>query len=126
MDDLEHPAETPVPQPIDRLAALVDRLPRVRLLPLTLVAVGVAVAWGLWKHAPLRSVPNGEIGVRMNRLTGDSSVVRAGTAFVFPGLQDLRLYDLHEQVFHPTDSTSAAGAAPFQSVEGLSLSLIHI
>ena len=104
--------------PLDRV---VDRLPRVRLLPLTLVAVGVAAAWGLWTHAPLRNVPNGQVGVRMNRLTGDSSVVRAGTAFVFPGLQDLRLYDLHEQVFHPTDSTSAAGSAPFQSVEGLSL-----
>ena len=104
--------------PLDRV---IDRLPRVRLLPLTLVAVGVAAAWGLWTHAPLRNVPNGQLGVRMNRLTGDSSVVRAGTAFVFPGLQDLRLYDLHEQVFHPTDSTSAAGAAPFQSVEGLSL-----
>ena len=104
--------------PLDRV---IDRLPRVRLLPLTLVAVGVAAAWGLWTHAPLRNVPNGQVGVRMNRLTGDSSVVRAGTAFVFPGLQDLRLYDLHEQVFHPTDSTSAAGPAPFQSVEGLSI-----
>ncbi len=104
--------------PLDRV---IDRLPRVRLLPLTFVAVGVAAAWGLWTHAPLRNVPNGQVGVRMNRLTGDSSVVRAGTAFVFPGLQDLRLYDLHEQVFHPTDSTSAAGPAPFQSVEGLSI-----
>ena len=104
--------------PLDRVS---DRLPRVRLLPLTLVAVGVAAAWGLWTHAPLRNVPNGQVGVRMNRLTGDSSVVRAGTAFVFPGLQDLRLYDLHEQVFHPTDSTSASGPSPFQSVEGLSL-----
>jgi regulator of protease activity HflC (stomatin/prohibitin superfamily) len=104
--------------PLDRV---IDRLPRVRLLPLTLVAVGVAAAWGLWTHAPLRNVPNGQVGVRMNRLTGDSSVVRAGTAFVFPGLQDLRLYDLHEQVFHPADSASAAGPAPFQSVEGLSI-----
>ena len=121
MDDLEAPAATPVPQPIDRFAAIVERLPRVRLLPLTLVAVGVAAAWGLWTHAPLRSVPNGEIGVRSNRLTGDASVVRAGTAFVLPGLQELRIYDLREQSFHPAESASADGGAPFQSVEGLSI-----
>jgi len=110
--------ELPRPSPLERFA---DRLPRVRVLSLTAVAVAAAAAWGLWTHPPLRNVPNGEIGVRMNRLTGDSSIVRAGTAFVFPGLQDLRVYDLHEQVFHPTDSASANGSAPFQSVEGLSL-----
>jgi len=108
----------PPPSPLHRF---VERLPRVRLLPLTACAVAVAAVWGLWTHAPLRNVPNGEIGVRMNRLTGDAGVVRAGTVFVFPGLQDLRLYDLHEQVFRPVDSASAGGSAPFQSVEGLSI-----
>ena len=104
--------------PLDRV---IDRLPRVRLLPLTLVAAGVAAAWALWTHPPLRNVPNGEVGVRMNRVSGGSSVVAAGTLFVVPGLHELRLYDLREQVFHPTDSGSANGSAPFQSVEGLSI-----
>ena len=104
--------------PLDRV---IDRLPRVRLLPLTLVAAGVAAAWALWTHPPLRSVPNGEVGVRMNRVSGGSSVVAVGTVFVVPGLHELRLYDLREQVFHPTDSASADGSAPFQSVEGLSI-----
>ena len=104
--------------PLDRV---IDRLPRVRVLPLTLVALGVAAAWGLWTHPPLRNVPNGEIGVRMNRLSGGAGIVHAGTAFVVSALQDLRVYDLHEQVFHPTESASAEGAAPFQSVEGLSI-----
>jgi len=104
--------------PLDRV---LDRLPRVRLLPLTLVAAGVAAAWALWTHPPLRNVPSGEVGVRMNRVSGGSSVVSAGTVFVVPGLHELRLYDLREQVFHPTDSTSANGSAPFQSVEGLSI-----
>ena len=112
--DEQAPRRTP-------LAGLVGRLPRVRLLPLTLVAVGVAAAWGLWTHPPLRNVPNGEVGVRMNRVSGGSSVVHAGTVFVVPGLHDLRLYDLREQVFHPAESASADGGAPFQSVEGLSL-----
>ena len=104
--------------PLDRV---IDRLPRVRLLPLALVAACIAAAWGLWTHAPLRNVPNGEIGVRMNRLSGGEGVVQAGTAFVLPGLQDLRLYDLHEQVYRPVQSASAGGPAPFQSVEGLSI-----
>ena len=115
-DDI--PDDLPQPSPIERLVA---RLPRVRVLPLTACAVAVAVAWGLWTHMPLRNVPNGEIGVRLNRLSGDASVVRAGTVFVFPGLQDLRLYDLHEQVWRADQSASASGPAPFQSVEGLSI-----
>ena len=110
-----------LPPPRSPRGRVIDRLPRVRVLPLTLVALGVAAAWGLWTHPPLRNVPNGEIGVRMNRLSGGASIVHAGTAFVVSGLQDLRVYDLHEQVFHPTESASAEGAAPFQSVEGLSI-----
>jgi regulator of protease activity HflC (stomatin/prohibitin superfamily) len=47
--------------------------------------------------------------------------VRAGSAFVLPGLQELRLVDLREQVFRPAGSASASGPAPFQSVEGLSI-----
>ena len=123
-DNDQHP-DTPVngddlprPSPLERFT---DRLPRVRVLSLTACAVAAAAAWALWTHPPLRNVPNGEIGVRMNRLGGGASVVGAGTVFVFPGLHDLRVYDLHEQVFHPVDSASATGSAPFQSVEGLSL-----
>jgi regulator of protease activity HflC (stomatin/prohibitin superfamily) len=123
VDDLEHhPDSDPLPlNPPSPLERLVERLPRVRLLPLAAGALAVAAAWGLCTHVPLRGVPNGEIGVRTNRLTGDASVVRAGTAWVVPGLQDLRLYDLHEQVYRPVQSASASGPAPFQSVEGLSI-----
>ena len=108
----------PTPSPLERVLA---RLPRVRPLPLAAGAAVIALAWGLWSHPPLRSVPNGDVGVRMNRMSGDATVVRAGTAFVLPGLHDLRVYDLHEQIFHPAESASASGSAPFQSVEGLSL-----
>jgi regulator of protease activity HflC (stomatin/prohibitin superfamily) len=109
----------PVPMsPVERLA---ERLPRVRLLPLAACAAAVAAAWGLWTHSPLRSVPNGAVGVRTSRLSGEAGVVRAGTVFVLPGLQDLRVYDLREQVYRPEQSASAGGSAPFQSVEGLSI-----
>jgi regulator of protease activity HflC (stomatin/prohibitin superfamily) len=115
-DDI--PDDLPQPSPIERFVA---RLPHVRLAPLTACAVAVAAAWGLWTHVPLRSVPNGEVGVRLNRLSGDAGVVHAGTVFVFPGLQDLRLYDLREQAYRADQSASASGPAPFQSVEGLSI-----
>ena len=117
-DDLPPPL-SPVDRLVERLGRV--RLPRVRLVPLAAGAVLVAAAWGLWTHSPLRSVPNGEIGVRANRLTGEATVVRSGTVFVWPGLQDLRVYDLREQVYRPEGSASASGPAPFQSVEGLSI-----
>jgi len=110
--------DLPRPAPIERF---IDQLPRVRVLPLAACAVAAAAAWALWTHPPLRNVPSGEVGVCTNRFSGSASVLRAGTAFVLPGLQDLRVYDLREQTFHPADSASANGSAPFQSVEGLSL-----
>ena len=96
---------------------LLRGLPRPRLLPLAACALAAAAAWGLWTHPPLASVPNGMLGVRTSRLSGAATELRAGTAFVLPGLQELRVYDLRDQVFHPGQGAPAA----FQSVEGLSL-----
>ena len=117
------PDAIPVPpSPVERLVErLVNDFPRVRLLPLAACAAVVAAVWGLATHVPLRSVPNGELGVRTSRLSGDATVLRAGTVFVFPGLQDLGVYDLREQVYRAEQSASASGPAPFQSVEGLSI-----
>ena len=121
IDTGQVPIEDAAPFPPTRIDRLAARLSQVRPAPLVAGAVLVAAAWGLWTHPPLRSVPNGDLGVRMNRLNGEATVVRAGTGFVVPGLHDLRVYDLHEQTFHPADSESAGGSAPFQSVEGLSI-----
>jgi len=116
-----YPAEDGPSSPASPIDRLVARLPRVRALPLALVAAGVAAAWGLYAHPPLATVPGGEIGVRTNRLTGDATLVRPGTVVLLPGLHGLRLIDLREQVYRPTESASASGPAPFQSVEGLSI-----
>ena len=116
----EHPIEDG-PLPTTPMERFVARLPRVRPLTLALVAAGVVVAWGLVRHPPLRSVPDGEVGLRTNRLTGDATLVRPGSVLMIPGLHGLRVIDLHEQVYRPTESASASGPAPFQSVEGLSI-----
>ena len=88
---------------------------------LALCAVVGAAGWALWKHPPLKTVRAGEVGVRTNRLTGATSEFRAGPVLVVPGLQDLRVYDLRDQVYRPAQGGSASGPGAFQSVEGLSV-----
>jgi regulator of protease activity HflC (stomatin/prohibitin superfamily) len=70
---------------------------------------------------PVQTVGAGEIGVRVNRLTGGVGVVLEGPAVVLPGLHELRHYTLRDQVYRPTRSAAADGAEPFQTVEGLSV-----
>jgi regulator of protease activity HflC (stomatin/prohibitin superfamily) len=70
---------------------------------------------------PLQTVGAGEVGVRVNRLTGGVGVVHEGPAVVLPFLHDLRHYTLRDQVYRPTRSATADGAEPFQTIEGLSV-----
>ena len=61
--------------------------------------------------------------MRINRLTGGVSVVPGGPTLMVPLVHELRRYSLRDQVYRPQASATAAGAAPFQSVEGLSIGL---
>ncbi len=70
---------------------------------------------------PVQVVAPGEVGVRINRLTGGVSVVPSGPTLMVPLVHELRRYDLRDQVYRPQESATAEGAAPFQSVEGLSV-----
>jgi regulator of protease activity HflC (stomatin/prohibitin superfamily) len=87
---------------------------------LALVGVAGIAAVVLWRP-PVHAVAPGEVGVRINRLTGGVAVLPPGPAVVLPGLHELRRYSLREQVYRPEGSASATAKAPFQSVEGLSL-----
>ena len=100
-----------------RLPRFSSRFPG-RIIAVSLLAFG---AYGLYSHPPMQSVGRGEIGVRLNRLTGFSTEVLDGAILVIPGLHELRRFSLRDQVYRPTENVSAIGAAPFQSVEGLSL-----
>ena len=82
-----------------------------------LVGLGVL----LWFRPPVQVVPAGEVGVRVNRLTGGVSVVPEGPTLMVPLVHDLRRYSLRDQIYRPTESATAEGPAPFQSVEGLSI-----
>ncbi|MDR7305803.1 SPFH domain-containing protein [Rhodoferax saidenbachensis] len=87
------------------------------------IALGLLAAGGyaLYAHPPMQSIGRGEVGMRLNQLTGSSTEVRDGAVLIVPGLHELRRFSLRDQVYRPTANTSASGAAPFQSVEGLSI-----
>jgi len=70
---------------------------------------------------PVQVVAPGEVGVRINRLTGGVSVVPEGPTLMLPLVHELRRYSLRDQVYRPQESATSEGAAPFQSVEGLSV-----
>jgi len=88
-----------------------------------LLAVGALIGSALLfvMRPPIRVVAPGEVGVRINRLTGGVTVISEGPGMVLPLVQELRRYPLRDQIYKPTASASAEGAAPFQTVEGLSV-----
>src|SRR6185369_1968841 len=70
---------------------------------------------------PMQVVAPGEVGVRINSLTGGIGVLGEGPALMVPLVHELRRYPVRDQVYRPQASTTADGAAPFQTVEGLSV-----
>ncbi len=91
--------------------------------PSRFLALGLLAGAGfaLYIHPPVQSIGRGEVGIRMNQLTGTSSEVSDGAVFIIPGLHELRRFSLRDQVYRPSANISASGTAPFQSVEGLSI-----
>jgi regulator of protease activity HflC (stomatin/prohibitin superfamily) len=95
-------------------------LARSRGLFIMLGILGAA-GYALYSHPPMQNVGRGEIGVRVNHVTGDVSEWRDGSVLVIPGVHDMRVYSLRDQLYQPEEIRRADGAAPLQSVEGLSL-----
>jgi regulator of protease activity HflC (stomatin/prohibitin superfamily) len=85
-----------------------------------IVAIG-ALVFGIARNPPLQSIGENEIGLRLNRLTGNTSELHEGVALVVPGVHRLRVYSLADRLYRPERSEKASGSAPFQSSEGLSL-----
>ncbi|MBI2277334.1 MAG: prohibitin family protein [Dechloromonas sp.] len=90
---------------------------------LGIIALGIAGIGGyaLYNHPPMQSVGRGEVGLRVNQLTGVGTEVRDGAVLVIPGLHELRRFSLRDQIYRPEGGASAEGSAPFQTVEGLSI-----
>jgi len=88
-----------------------------------LLAVGALIGGVLLLvlRPPVQAVAAGDVGVRINRLSGGITVLPEGPALVLPLVHELRRYSLRDQVYRPSGSASAEGATPFQTVEGLSV-----
>ncbi len=91
-----------------------------RTVLVVLTVMGITV-YALYRHPPMQTVARGDIGIRVNQLTGDVSEWRDGSVLIIPGLHDMRVYPLRDQTYQPEKIRSADGPAPLQSVEGLSL-----
>jgi regulator of protease activity HflC (stomatin/prohibitin superfamily) len=109
------------------VAKIAQALGRVRTrgvhAPAQLIAIALlgAVVYSIWRHSPVESVPRGEVAVRVNLLTGSVSQFRDGSLWVIPGLHQVRLFSVRDQIYRPQNSAKANGEAPFQSAEGLSI-----
>ncbi len=101
-------------------AGAAARLSRAGRPALFLGAAALA-AWAAYKVPLLVTVEPGEVAVRSNDLTGNSTLLGEGPAFRLPLLHDVRRFSLRDQVLRPAEGRLAAGASPYQSVEGLSL-----
>lgn len=104
----------------DAARALARAVFHVRVFIVALAAFAAA-GYAFYRHPPIKAVARGELGIRLNRLTGDADEWRDANVLVFPGVHELRIFSLRDRVYRPADSARADGTAPFQSVEGLSL-----
>jgi len=102
------------------LRSLVNGVWRFRWRVVTTVFL-VLILYGLYSHPPFDSVRRGEVLARSDNLDGSVRVYTSGTLLVLPGIHQVRRYSIRDQVYRPSDSASATGPAPFQSVEGLSI-----
>jgi regulator of protease activity HflC (stomatin/prohibitin superfamily) len=91
---------------------------RVRLAAAAVLAL---LGYGIYRHPPFASVHRTEVLVRTNLFDGSSQAYTAGTVLVLPAVHQVRRYPTRDQSYRLTESRQAAGAAPFQSSEGLSL-----
>ncbi|MFN9475913.1 SPFH domain-containing protein [Acidovorax sp.] len=93
---------------------------------LACLAIGAAVVAAgamVYKNPPVQHLEQGELGVRMNQVTGSVTQWRDGSVWVLPGLHSVRVFSLRDQTYRPEQMRQANGGAPLQSVEGLSFGL---
>lgn len=91
---------------------------RRSLIALAVAGLGIYAAVS---HPPMQNVGRGELGLRINRFSGEVTEAGDGAILVLPGLHELRRFSLRDHTYRPTAGQSASGPSPFQSVEGLSI-----
>src|SRR5689334_17747341 len=84
---------------------LYRRLDAISAARVAIVAAALfaALGYAMYKHPPIKTVARGELGIRDNRLTGNLDEWREGSAIVLPGLHEVRVFSLRDQVFRPRE-----------------------
>jgi regulator of protease activity HflC (stomatin/prohibitin superfamily) len=101
-------------------ASLIGQIATNRWLILGIVLVG-SVGYVLHRNPPVKTIDSGEIGIRVNRITGTTSEWRDGSVFVVPAVHDLRRFSLRDQLYRAGAKDGEHKLATFQSSEGLSV-----
>ncbi len=94
------------------------RLRSPRIIALGLLALAI---YSVYQHPPVETIGAQEVGLRLNRWTGSTSILHEGVAIVIPGVHELRHFGLEDHMYRPQRSSTSNGDAPLQSSEGLSL-----
>ena len=100
------------------LQRLGRRLRSPRIIALSLLALAIYAAC---QHPPIETIGAQEVGLRLNKWTGSTTILPEGVAMVIPGVHELRQFALEDRMYRPTRSSTSSGDAPLQSSEGLSL-----
>jgi regulator of protease activity HflC (stomatin/prohibitin superfamily) len=100
--------------------AILDGLHRYRWLFAAALVMGTA-SYVLHRNPPIKTIDGGEIGVRVNQLTGSTTEWRDGSVLVIPYVHDLRRFTLRDQLYRAGTKDKESGLATFQSSEGLTV-----
>lgn len=93
---------------------------RNRWLILGIIVAG-SVSYAMYRNPPVKTIDSGEVGVRINQITGAASQWRDGSVFVLPVVHDLRRFSLRDQLYRAGSRDKDGGLATFQSSEGLTV-----
>ncbi|HXU74818.1 MAG TPA: SPFH domain-containing protein [Polyangia bacterium] len=89
---------------------------RGRRILAVLSLVGLTAGFVYMK--PIRTINPGEVGVRVNRVTGHIGQLHEGWAVVLPGIHELRRLPLRDQIYRPSRTD---GRGQYQTADGLSI-----
>jgi regulator of protease activity HflC (stomatin/prohibitin superfamily) len=86
-------------------------------------AVLGGIGYAVYKNPPFQAIEPGDIGIRMNQMTGTTTEWRDGSVLVLPMVHELRKFSLRDHTYKAEAMSKAEGSAPVQSVEGLSVGI---
>jgi regulator of protease activity HflC (stomatin/prohibitin superfamily) len=102
------------------VAIVANGLHQYRWLLVATVVVGT-VMYVLHRNPPIKTIDGGEIGVRVNQVTGSTTEWRDGSVLVIPYVHELRRFSLRDQLYRAASKDKETGLATFQSSEGLTV-----